>query len=122
MPANWTHGFYGELARIASDPAAVRLEAHALQAAVEELQAAAREQPGVLVATLMASYLALSEQLCGGQDQDRAGLYAWPSVAWVGSSQSPERPEVRADTVKSHCLWRTLARMICLSSGQHSRS
>jgi hypothetical protein len=37
----------------------MRLEAHALQAAAEELQAAGPEQPRPLAVTLMASYLAL---------------------------------------------------------------
>ena len=84
----------------------------------------------------MASYLALSEQLCRGQDQDRAGMYALAlrglgrllpeSVAEEGAGwrkPSPTgRPEIPAETVKSHWLWRALARMICLPSGEQTRS
>jgi len=132
----WIDGFYAEMAKMASDPAVLRLEAHALQAAVEELQAAAPEHPGVLAATLMASYLALSEQLCRGQDQDRAGMYALAlrglgrllpesaadeDAGWrkpIGTG----RPEIPAEAVKSHWLWRTVARMICLPSGEQTRS
>jgi hypothetical protein len=130
----WIDGFYAEMAKLASDPAVLRLEAHALQAAVEELQAAAPEHPGALAATLMASYLALSEQLCRGQDQDRAGMYALalrglsrllpePATEEGAGWRKPSttgRLEIPAETVKSRWLWRTLARMICLPSGEQT--
>jgi hypothetical protein len=131
---SWIEGFYAEVAKMGSDPAVPRLEAHALQAAVEELQAAAPEHAAELAATLMASYLALSEQLCRGPDQDRAGMYALAlrgvgrllpesstddGVGWRKPSATG-RPEAPPESIKSHWLWRTLAKIICLPAGEHS--
>lgn len=130
--ANWIDGFFAEVAKRVADPAVQRLEGHALRAVVEELQAAAAEDAGMLAATLMASYLAVAEQLCRGQDQDRAGLYALAlrglgrllpesaaedGVGWRKPSPT-ERPEIPAEAVPSHWLWRTLRRMMGLPSGE----
>src|SRR5207237_1101911 len=76
QPLSWIDGFYAEVAKLAADSAMQRLEAHALRAVAEELQSAASHHPAILAATLIGSYLAMSEQLCRGQDQDRAGMYA----------------------------------------------
>jgi hypothetical protein len=133
-PPRWEEGFYGELARMVADPAIQRLEAHALRAAVEELQGGAAESRGVLAATLMAGYLALSEQVCRGQDQDRAGMYALAlrglgrlvpesdgeeGLGWRRSS-AVERTEVEADMAKPPWLRRILARIISLPAGTNA--
>jgi hypothetical protein len=73
-PPNWADGFYGALAKLAGDPALPRLEAHALRAAVEELQAGGSGDASWLAAMLMASHLALSEQLCRSSSAGRPPL------------------------------------------------
>jgi hypothetical protein len=130
-PPSWADGFYGALAKLAGDTALPRLEAHALQAAVEELQAGVPSDAGLLAAMLMASHLALSEQLCRGSDEDRAGMYALAlrvlgrvmtegaredrSGWWEATSAA--RTEISPETVRSHWLWRSLGRLIGLPTG-----
>lgn len=134
-PASWTEGFYAKVAKMVADPAVQRLEAYALRAAVEELQAAVPNHSAMLAATLMASYLALSEQLCRGQDPDRAGMYALalrglgrllPESTEEGAEWRRLNPTGRAETqsenVKSHWLWRVLSRMIGLTNGDETAS
>jgi hypothetical protein len=130
-PTNWVDGFYSELTNLSGNHTLLRLEAYALRAAVEELQTGGPGEPGLLAAMLIAGHLALSEQLCRGQDEARAGMYALalrglgrvlPDEAsddgagwWKATSTA--RSEISPETVKSNWLWRSLARMIGLPAG-----
>ncbi len=132
LQISWVDGFYAEMSKLASDPTVQRLETHAMQAAIEELQAAVPSKSGMLSATLMARYLALSEQLCRGQDQDRAGIYALAlrglgrslpepaaedTTAWR-NPQHAGKTEIPPGVARTHWLWRTLSKIIRLQTSE----
>jgi hypothetical protein len=73
--ASWSDGLFAEAGKLAARPLLPRLEGRALQAAVEELQAFAQENPSCLIPLLLGSYLARAEQLYLPEDVQRAGIY-----------------------------------------------
>jgi hypothetical protein len=71
----WSDGLFEEAGKLAAGSRLPRLEGRALQAAVEELQAFAQENPACLIPLLLGSYLARAEQLYLPGDAQRAGIY-----------------------------------------------